>query len=48
MDNFNIHKYFKNQYITESKPVDESFDFDKYNKVTDQFKKELKSKNSKS
>ena len=43
MDNFNIHKYFKNQYITESKPVDESFDFDKYNKVTDQFKKELKS-----
>ena len=31
MDNFNIHKYFKNQYITESKPVDESFDFDKYN-----------------
>jgi len=44
MDNFNIHKYFKNQYITESKPVNELFDFDKYKKLTNKFKKELESK----
>ena len=37
MDNFNIAGYFKKQYIAEA------FDFDKYNKVTDQYKKELKS-----
>jgi hypothetical protein len=37
MDNFNITKYFKKQYITEA------LNLDKYDKITDQYQKELKS-----
>jgi|MDSV01.1.fsa_nt_gb hypothetical protein len=37
MDNFDVTKYFKKQYITEA------LNLDKYKKITDQYQKELKS-----
>jgi len=44
MDNFNIHKYYRDQYLAEDKSINESFDFKKYDKLVDKLKKELKSK----
>ena len=38
MDNFDVTKYFKKQYITEA------LNLDKYKKITDQYQKELSSK----
>ena len=44
MDNFNVHKYYRDQYLAENKPVEEIIDYKKYNSLTDKYKKELESK----
>ena len=47
MNNFNLHKYYKNkysQYLTEDKSLEEMTDLYKYKSLTDKYKTELKSK----
>ena len=29
MDNFNVHKYYRDQYLAENKPVEEIIDYKK-------------------